>query len=447
MLEARAQACAPAASTSSSATSSRMGASRPKRLLEGLEQLPTLPVAYRGIVRQEFDLDAALERRPAILLVDELAHSNLIDGDPPPRHAEALAGHRGAARRRHQRLDDGQRPAPREPERSRRADHGRAAARDDARSHLRRGRRDRADRPAAGRSARAPAGRQGLRARSRSATAVERFFRKPNLIALRELALRRMADRVDAAARASLAGDRTSRAGWRGIACSSRSVRMRRPSSSCAPASGSPTRSMRSGRSSTSRRRTLLRLSEQERNRRIDLLRLAESLGAETVTLDGPTAAQALLEYAQTRNATRIVVGAPKRRGWRALLRRSTTTELVASGARLRRRHDRRRPARRAARAAAAPSPRPSMPAPIRWERYVWALAISAACTAVAFAMFPYFELANIVMVYLLGVVDRGLRFGRVPSVLTAVAERALLRLLLRAAAVHVRRVRRAVPA
>ena len=43
----------------------------------------------------------------------------------------------------------------------------------------------------------------------------------------------------------------------------------------------------------------LLRLSHSERNRRIDLLRLAESLGAETVTLDGPTAAHTLLEYAQ----------------------------------------------------------------------------------------------------------------------------------------------------
>ena len=73
----------------------------------------------------------------------------------------------------------------------------------------------------------------------------------------------------------------------------------------------------------------LLRLSEQERNRRIDLLRLAESLGAETVTLDGPTAAAALIEYAQTRKATRIIVGAPKRRGWRALWRRSTATALV----------------------------------------------------------------------------------------------------------------------
>jgi two-component system sensor histidine kinase KdpD len=43
-------------------------------------------VRYRDIVRKEFDLDAALKRHPAILIVDELAHSNLSGGDPAPRH-------------------------------------------------------------------------------------------------------------------------------------------------------------------------------------------------------------------------------------------------------------------------------------------------------------------------------------------------------------------------
>ena len=59
-----------------------------ERLLEGLEQLPMLPVRYRGVTRREFDLDAALQRRAAITLVDELAHTNLIEGEPAPRHAK-----------------------------------------------------------------------------------------------------------------------------------------------------------------------------------------------------------------------------------------------------------------------------------------------------------------------------------------------------------------------
>lgn len=45
-------------------------------LLDGLEQLPTRTVEYRGIELREFDIDAALERRPQLILVDELAHSN-----------------------------------------------------------------------------------------------------------------------------------------------------------------------------------------------------------------------------------------------------------------------------------------------------------------------------------------------------------------------------------
>ena len=74
----------------------------------------------------------------------------------------------------------------------------------------------------------------------------------------------------------------------------------------------------------------LLQLSEAERNRRIDLLRLAESLGAETVTLDGHTAAEALARV-RRRRARRHAYssGAPKRRGWRALVRPSTTAALV----------------------------------------------------------------------------------------------------------------------
>ena len=51
-----------------------------ERLVTGLEQLPLLEVEYRGIMRNEFDLDAALARHPTILVVDELAHSNVVDG-------------------------------------------------------------------------------------------------------------------------------------------------------------------------------------------------------------------------------------------------------------------------------------------------------------------------------------------------------------------------------
>jgi two-component system sensor histidine kinase KdpD len=150
-------------------------------------------------------------------------------------------------------------------------------------------------------------------------------------------------------------------------------------------------------------------------------LRLAESLGAETVTLDGPTAAEALIEYAHTRQATRVVVGAPKRRGWRALLRPSTSTELVRRA--------------RGFDVVTVAAPERILPGrtanaaitdreggkPFAWLRYAWAVAISLICTAVAWPMHGHFELSNLVMIYLLGVTVAGLRLGRGPSVFTAV--------------------------
>ena len=57
-----------------------------ERLAEGLDRVPTLAVRYREITRHELNLDAALARHPAILIVDELAHSNPAAGEPTPRH-------------------------------------------------------------------------------------------------------------------------------------------------------------------------------------------------------------------------------------------------------------------------------------------------------------------------------------------------------------------------
>src|ERR1017187_4195905 len=51
-------------------------------LLEGLEVMPRLPIDYRGAILSEFDIDAVLKRKPLIILVDELAHTNA----PGARH-------------------------------------------------------------------------------------------------------------------------------------------------------------------------------------------------------------------------------------------------------------------------------------------------------------------------------------------------------------------------
>jgi two-component system sensor histidine kinase KdpD len=160
----------------------------------------------------------------------------------------------------------------------------------------------------------------------------------------------------------------------------------------------------------------MLRLGEAARNRRIEVLRLAESLGAQTVTLDGPSASAALIEYARTRGVTRIVVGAPRRSGWHALWRPPTSVQLVRKGSG----YDVSVIARQQT-VASAPRKDIVTPREIRWSRYWAAVAISGLCTVLASLMYPYFDLTNLVMVYLLGATIAALRLGRGPASVTAI--------------------------
>jgi len=393
-----------------------------ERLLEGLPRLAPLAVSYRGIVRHEFDLDAALARHPDILLVDELAHSNLAGGEPAPRHpkrwqdieellASGISVWTTVNVQHLESLNDLIFQTTGVRQRETLPDHVFDEA-DDI---------ELIDLPPDDLIARLQAGK--VYVGEQAGTAIERFFRKQNLMALREIALRRVADRVEAAARALPAAERTQVriAGDRvmvAVGPDEQAAELVRAGKRMADALDAEWIVV------YVETPALLRLSEAARNRRIEVLRLAESLGGETVTLDGSSAAATLAEYARVRNATRLIVGAPKRRGLRAWLRPSTATELV-------------RRARDFDVVLIAPAER-SVPAPapvarasvsssgasgtqIRWDRYAWAGTISALCTLLAFAMYRHFELSNLVMIYLLGVTVAGLRLGRGPSAVTAV--------------------------
>jgi two-component system sensor histidine kinase KdpD len=388
-----------------------------ERLLEGLEQLPFLEVRYRGITRHEFDLDAALQRAPAIVLVDELAHSNIAEGEPLPRHAKRWqdveelldAGISVWTTLNVQHLESlndvvagitGVRQQETLPDRI-----------FDEADEV-----ELIDLPPDDLLARLKAGK--VYTADRVGTATEGFFRKPNLLALRELALRRTADRVDAAA-LEFAGQAPSSRPWLArdrfliaVTLDDQAEQLVRIGKRFADALDAEWLVV------SIETPKLLKLSESDRNRRIDVLRLAESLGAETVTLDGPSAADALLQYARLRNVTRIVIGEAKRKGWRAWLRRSTATELVRRG----RGFDISVIARRETHALRRQEVPDSGPTEIRWERYWAALLISACCTGVAAIMYPYFALTNLVMVYMLGATVAALRLGRGPASLTAVA-------------------------
>jgi two-component system sensor histidine kinase KdpD len=386
-----------------------------ERLMDGLEQVPLLAVRYRDIVRQEFNLDAALARHPAILIVDELAHSNLSAGEPAPRHPkrwqdieelleEGIDVWTTVNVQHLESLNDlvaqitGIKQRETLPDR----------IFDEAHEV------ELIDLPPDDLLARLRAGK--IYREQDAGTAGDRFFRRPNLLALRELALRRMTDRLEVASRAARAPDDQSR-GWM---ARDRVLVATGPD----PQSEHTIRAGKRLADALNAEWTvvyvetpaLLRLSETERDRRVALLRLAESLGAETVTLDGPSAVDVLLEYATTRQFTRVVLGAPKRRGWRAWFRPSAATELALRA----RDFDVITIAARGQPIPARPPPG-ERSQPIRWSRYAAAFSITAACTLLAQLMFPYLELSNLVMVYLLGVTATGLRFGRGPSVLAAV--------------------------
>jgi two-component system sensor histidine kinase KdpD len=388
-----------------------------ERLLEGLEQLPHFEVSYRGITRSELDLDAALARRPAIMLVDELAHSNVIQGEPKPRHSkrwqdieELLAsGISVWSTLNVQHLESlndvvesitGLRQRETVPDR----------IFDQA------GDVELVDLSPRDLLARLQAGK--VYEANHVSAATKRFFSEPNLLALRQLALRRTADRVDAAARQYGDGDTASKP-WLArdrflvaVALDDQAEQLIRVGKRFADALDAEWMVV------TVETPGMLKLDESQRNRRIDILRLAESLGAVTVTLDGPSASTAIREYAQLRNITRIVVGEPRRFGIRSFIRPSTATKLVRETGGI----DVSVIARRTPAPARELRQRLTIPTEVQWSHYWGALGICAACTVAAAVMYPFFELTNLVMVYLLGATITALRLGRGPASLAAVA-------------------------
>jgi two-component system sensor histidine kinase KdpD len=373
-----------------------------ERLMAGLEQLPLLEVEYRGIMRAELDLDAVLERHPAIVVVDELAHSNLVDGRPKQRHPkrwqdiedlleslnDIVAGITGVRQRETipDRVFD-------------QADDVRLIdlSPSDLLARLRAGKVYRIE---------------------HAAPATKKYFREPNLLALRELALRRTADRVNAAARPYkdregitepwLARDRFMVA----VALDDQAEQIIRMGKRFAEALDAEWLAV------SVETPAMLSLGETARNRRVDIMRLAESLGAQTVTLDGPSASATLIEYARLRNVTRIVVGAPRRLGSSALWRPSTAAKLIRAGGGL----DVSVIARRSAPPARQVQSDAQANQPPNWPAYAAALGISAACTVLAAAMYSYFSLTNLVMMYLLGATVAALKLGRGPASAAAVA-------------------------
>jgi two-component system, OmpR family, sensor histidine kinase KdpD len=386
------------------------GRAETEALLGGLEVLPPRRVTYRGTTLREFDLDAALARRPRVILVDELAHSNA----PGSRHAKRWqdvlelldAGITVYTTLNVQHVESLNDVVARIT--------GVIVRETVPDSALERADEiELVDLPPDELLQRLQEGKVYLPQQAQEA--LHNFFRKGNLIALRELALRRTAERVDAEMQAYMRDHAVART-WpvteRILVCispSPLSAQLVRAGRRLATRIGAQwiVAHVETPRSA--------RLAQGDRDRVVQTLRLAEQLGAETVTLSGPTMSEEILAYARDRNVSKIVIGKPGRPLWKrivlgsivdALVRGSGEIDIyVVSGEQ----------------GAEPPRPARTLPHPSDWRAWGLALGVVAVCTAIALAMFAHVGLSNLIMVYLLGVVGVATRAGRGPTALASV--------------------------
>ena len=379
-------------------------------LLEGLEILPRKSVAQQGPAHAEFDLDAALARRPALLLVDELAHTNAPGCRHPKRWQDVeellAAGIDVVTTVNVQHIESlndivggitGIRVRETVP------DHVFSGADEVVLVDL----------PPDDLIVRLKEGKVYLP--DQAERAIQNFFRKGNLIALRELALRQTADRVDAQVRAfrrTLAEAQVWRTGEALLACVGPGDADEKVVRAAARLAAGLNCRWHAVYAETP---ALQHLPGERRRAILNTLKLAQDLGAETATLPAQDAVAALLAYARANNLGRILVGRSARGhpGWG---RRPFSQRLGAAAADI----DiiavaRDKQPARAADAPAVPA-RDPVPAP----RYIYAVLVSGAITALAAPLGRYLELANISMLFLLGVVLVAYRWGRGPAALAA---------------------------
>jgi two-component system sensor histidine kinase KdpD len=387
------------------------GRTETEALLAGLDVIPPKSVPYRGVSLREFDLDAALARRPKIILVDELAHTNVEGSRHAKRwqdveelldaginvwttlnvqHVESLndviAQITGVVVR--ETLPDA------------------VLERADEIELIDLTPEELLERLAEGK----------VYIPQQAQRALQNFFQRQNLTALRELSLRQAADRlrrdVDAA-REALRRTQPWATSERLLVCVSPSpttARVIRAAKRMAAALGAEWMAAAV--------ETPGRVSSVDPKVRIaHHLRLAEQLGATTHILSGTRVAESLLEFARARNVTKIVIGKTAQPRWKRLISRTVVDELLDKSGGIDVYVIQGEPE-----ASSPPATSPPQ-RPIAWQRYFAAACVVAISTTVAWLLsFAELEETNVVMVFLLGVTWAAYRYGRGPGIFSAIA-------------------------
>jgi two-component system sensor histidine kinase KdpD len=293
-------------------------------LVKGLEVIPRKRVGYRGTVLEEMDVDAVLARRPQLAIVDEFAHANAPGSRHPKRYQdveELLANgidiYTTLNIQHLESLNDvvaqitGVTVRETIPDRLL-----------DEADEI-----DVADLPPGELLQRLKEGK--VYVPEQAARAIQRFFRQGNLTALREIVLRRAAERVDDQMLAYMQ-TRAIPGPWAAherllvlispSPLGERLVRAARRLSDELDAEWFALYVEAPGHAS---------LSLSKREQVAHFLHLAEELGAKTLTLPGGGVAETALAYARQHNITKIIAGRPLRPRWQELLQGSVADELI----------------------------------------------------------------------------------------------------------------------
>jgi two-component system sensor histidine kinase KdpD len=398
------------------------GRSETAALLADMEILPPKPMSYRGKEFSEFDLDAALLRHPSLILVDELAHSNVQGARHPKRwqdveellaagidvlttlnvqHLESLNDVVGGITnvRVWETVPD--------------------TVFDDADEVVL------VDIPAEELLERLKAGKVYMG--QQAERAANNFFRKGNLMALRELALRRTADRVEGDVQAYRV-DKSIESVWKTanalLTCVGPDAGAERVVRAAARLAGQLSAEWHAVYVETP---GLQRLPPVRREKILGALNLAKDLGATTAVIADADVAMSVIAYARSHNLSKLVIGRdPARRLWpwqrssgQKLALLAPDIDLIEVG-----RTDgvmQNGDVKNTASAWPAPIAESGDRRKFKRLRYLWTALACIAVTLLSMPLAAHFDRSNIVAIFILTVVLLAVRFGRGAAALAAV--------------------------
>jgi two-component system, OmpR family, sensor histidine kinase KdpD len=376
-------------------------------LLEGLEILPSKTISYRNVQLREFDIDAGLKRKPKLILVDELAHTNAPGSRHPKRWQDVQ-----------ELLDQGI-----DVYTTLNVQHCESA--NDIVAQVtgivvretvpdtfveQSDEIELVDLPTEELLKRLKEGKVYLGQQAQAAT--EHFFQPGNLIALRQLALRYTERNVD-----------TKLMSYKKEHAVSKVWNVRDRFLVCISPSPSAMGLIRAGKRIASDLgvewivayvEPIAELRPEDKGRMSEMLNFAEELGAQIVTLSGQDIAETLISYARSKNVTKIIIGKPRKSSLRSLIFGSLFDKLarkcqdidlyLLSG------DTQGQPVKF----------KPTALTPFSWKNLGFTIGIVILCTFFNWILSSRLSLVNLIMIYLVGIIWIAFRYGRRLSLISS---------------------------